>query len=312
LKKEEVKMKKLLFLICFVVLLALVSNASAVTYSWKTGLVNGDWFNPANWTVPPPGPTFAPLITDGTSMHNAGVVPTTPANGIFITSGDATTLELRVGGASNPISTPPGQASDKFGYFTMNGGTLTTTNWLMAGTDSSGFRSGEIRMNGGSITVGTGTRTNGHLYIGSGRDADPNTAVVTGILRMIGGTIDAGGTFGVARRHTSGYVYLDGGTIYANNFTMKTLEGLPVGTTLAGTAYMNITGNGKVIITGDRTVAVASYITAGWLMGNGNDYEIQYDYDISNLGKTTVWAIPEPATICLLGIGALSLLRRKK
>jgi len=302
-------MKKLFYLVFFVVLLALVSNVSAATYSWKTGLTSGDWFTATNWTVAPPGPTFAPLITDGVSIHNAGVVPTTAANGIFINSGDAAALEIRVGGAGNPISSPPGLPSDKFGYLTMNGGTLTTANWLMAGTDSSAYRSGEFRMNGGAVILGTGTRTSGHLYIGSGRNADPNTAVVTGILRMTGGTIDAGGTFGVARRHTSGYVYLDGGTIYANNFNMKDPDTIVGG--LSGTAYMNITGSGKVIITGDKTVEVATYISKGWLMGNENDYEILYDYNISNPGKTTIY-VPEPATICLLAIGALSLLRRRK
>ena len=302
--------KKLFYLVFFVVLLALVSNVSAATYSWKTGLTNGDWFTATNWTVAPPGPTFAPLITDGTSIHNGGAVPTTAANGIFISGGNATALEIRVGGAGNPISVPPGQASDKFGYLTMSGGTLTTTNWLMAGTDSSAFRSGEIIMSGGAMTLGSGAvRTNGHLYIGSGRDADPNTAVVTGILRMTSGTIDAGGTFGVARRHTSGYVYLDGGTIYANDFNMKDPGTILGG--LSGTAYMNITGSGKVIIGGDKTGVIATYISKGWLMGNGNDYDILYDYNISNAGKTTIY-VPEPATICLLAIGALSLLRRRK
>jgi len=297
-------MKKLFFVISVVALLALVSNVSAATYSWKTGLTNGDWFTATNWTVSPP--SGAPLITDGTSMHNGGTVATTAANGIFITSGNATTLELRVGGASNPTSLP----SDKFGYLTMSGGTLTTTNWLMAGTDSSGFRSGEIIMNGGAMTLGSGAvRTNGHLYIGSGRDLDPNTAVVTGILRMTSGTIDAGGTFGVARRHTSGYVYLDGGTILANDFNMKDPGAILGG--LSGTAYMNITGSGKVIINGDKTGVIATYISKGWLMGNGNDYDILYDYNISNAGRTTMY-VPEPATICLLAIGALSLLRRRK
>jgi hypothetical protein len=270
------KMKKLFFVISFVALLALVSNVSAESYSWKTGLVNGDWFTSTNWTVAPP--SGAPLITDGTSMHNAGTVPTTPANGIFINSGDATTLELRVGGAANPTSLE----SDKFGYLTMNGGTLTTANWLMAGTDSPGLRSGEIIMNGGSMTLGTGTRTSGHLYIGSGFSTMTSANIITGILRMSGGTINAGGTFGVAKNHTSGYVYLDGGTIYCNNFTIKEDNG-------AGTAYMNITGDGKVIINGDKTAAVAGYIAAGWLTGNGNDLDIQYDYNPAT-NKTKVYA----------------------
>jgi hypothetical protein len=307
LEEKIMKKKNVCYLVSLIFVLALVSNVSAAVYVWKTTNTNGDWFTATNWTVSPP--LGAPLITDGVTLHATYPAPTTAANGIFINSGNATTLEFRVGGAPNPISSPPGTASDKFGYLTMNGGTLTTTNWLMVGTDSSGFRSGEVIMNDGNMILGTGTRTNGHLYIGSGRDADPNTAVVTGILRMISGTIDAGGTFGVARRHTSGYVYLDGGTILANDFTMKD-PGLIVGG-LSGTAYMDITGSGKVIINGDKTGKVATYIANGWLMGNGNDYDILYDYGITNPGKTTIY-VPEPTTICLLSIGALSLLRRRK
>jgi len=37
-----------------------------------------------------------------------------------------------------------------------------------------------------------------------------------------------------------------------------------------------------------------------------------YDYNVRNPGKTTVSAIPEPATIALLGFGGLVLRRRKR
>jgi hypothetical protein len=72
---------------------------------------------------------------------------------------------------------------------------------------------------------------------------------------------------------------------------------------------LDISGNGKFILDGDKTQTIAQYIGNGWLTGNGNDYEITYNYD-SGSNKTTVF-VPEPTTICLLGLGLFGLIRRK-
>jgi PEP-CTERM motif len=48
------------------------------------------------------------------------------------------------------------------------------------------------------------------------------------------------------------------------------------------------------------------------IIGYGGAGTVMYDYDITNPGQTTVWAVPEPASMMLLGVGALALLRRKK
>ncbi len=66
-------------------------------------------------------------------------------------------------------------------------------------------------------------------------------------------------------------------------------------------------GSGKVVLNGDKTGVVQGYIDNGWIKSNGVD--IKYADVTYNAGKTTI--IPEPATICLLGIGLFGLLRRK-
>jgi hypothetical protein len=46
--------------------------------------------------------------------------------------------------------------------------------------------------------------------------------------------------------------------------------------------------------------------------GEGQYYVATHFKSPSDITGTSVWATPEPATICLLGLGALSLLRKRK
>jgi hypothetical protein len=97
-------------------------------------------------------------------------------------------------------------------------------------------------------------------------------------------------------------VNLLGGTIYANDLLMNGAVG--------GKSNL-IINDGFLVLNGDDTAAIDGWIGLGAIRTTIPGGSVLSAYDPDSM-KTTVWAIPEPATICLLGIGALSLLRRRK
>jgi len=288
-------MKKLFILF---LLLATTSSAwAAGTCDWwdEAGPAPGytsrdrDWFNPANWvwsdnTLPAPG---IPTATLDVKTHRTLAAPYTLTP--IIADGDAVANVINIGGV--------GANAEPYGQLTINSGSLTVANGLRCGGSSSSKRSGQLFVNGGIIYAPA------YLAVGYGPGTTSGT---TGWLYMTAGDVNVG-TFDIGRvAGTNGYADISGGTIYANDFRMR-----PAGGT--GIVSLNLSGTGKIIINGDKTQVVVGpdndlvdWIDSGWI-----NPEVLYDYDISNPGKTTLY-IPEPATLCLLGIGALSLLRRRK
>jgi T5SS/PEP-CTERM-associated repeat protein len=148
---------------------------------------------------------------------------------------------------------------------TMTGGSLTTSGtscWVILGYGAA---------NKGTFTVSGGTATFGdNFYVGFGGK---------GYLQMTGGTITVGLVFGIAQNTGSiADVNLYGGTINANGtFNMTSGGGLDITT-------------GTLIVNGDVTTLINTYITNGWITAYGGTGTVNVSYNTPNVGKTTVTA----------------------
>jgi hypothetical protein len=150
---------------------------------------------------------------------------------------------------------------------TMNGGTLSSGNWLMIGIDTSG-KAGTFTMTGGTISLGQTIAGDGHLWIGYKS---------TGTFTMNGGTVNVPGKFGLSFSGGTANAYLNGGTITTHDFSMTS------------SSRIDIT-NGKLIMDGNQTATVNGYISSGWITAFGGTGTVSVDYNITNPGKTTVMA----------------------
>ncbi|UCD52045.1 MAG: hypothetical protein JSW27_05280 [Phycisphaerales bacterium] len=165
-----------------------------------------------------------------------------------------------------------------------------------------------LDITGGSLTaagayVGVDSPSgHGILNISGGRFATGSLQIGwrgTGTLNMTGGTVELSDNLVVPGLTGTGTVNLRGGTIYADELRLTSESGL-----------VDV-GAGTLILDGDDTETLQTFIDDGWLVAYEGQGILHVDYDVTNPGKTTVTATalldPHPADGGLVSPGQVEL-----
>ena len=267
--------------------LGLVSIASAVDTYWNGG--TGDWNTASNWDagLPDASTSLGALVNaDGSIVNVTGTGAN--AHRLFLGYAGTATQTLNVRGE---LTVPNaysgcGKVAGPTGTINVN----TGGNFVTKGISVGDAGVGTLNMYGGRLQVGV----------------DAATVLKSGIA-------------GAWQNAGTGTVNLYDGVLDMS--LLGNLSGddakLRMATHASATATLNIAGGSLILpgnITDLRTQGVATLNAAGvHLQAYGVEYVgdtmFAYSFDGTN---TTITAIPEPATIALLGLGGLALLRRKR
>jgi hypothetical protein len=267
-------MKRLCFLICFVLALGLLSSdAEAVFYAWTGEASDGMWNNPLNWDqgeVPP------------YDSGDVGIGDQTYGSLITIPAGfDAS---CTWGSEYGTIFGPEfGMDLDIYGSISYK--------WYIASVADDPAAPSVINMYPGSSIYGAEGIAIGDTWWYSGgpystlnmygdASVDINWIWLGGHVNMYGGTLD-----------------ISGGVAMSGNIADELIR-------------IDVRG-GTLILPDAFTDTVNDWISRGILLAYGGVGDIIIDTEV-NPGRTTVTAIPEPSTIALMCLGGLALIRRKR
>jgi len=161
------------------------------------------------------------------------------------------------------------------GRLTINaGGEVTVTNVLFVGASATGI----VTNDGGTL------RITSHLWAGSG-------AVGVGTIVIAnGGVISVGGNIGLGTINASS---ASGGkaSVYVQEGGVLDLNQISDVNSIQQNSVLDISGTGKVTISGDRVAAISAYTNVGRITAYGGLGTVGIDYNNTNPGKTTLSAI---------------------
>ena len=260
--------RKLISLISFILVLGLVGNTLADDFIWDNSSGDSFWRNPENWDLnklPDAGETGGDAVYINWLRDPTEVIidADTEARCWSVTiSNDSVGgqgyVHLHVTGGTLLAGNLLRVGREQFGMFTIDDGTVTCSAFQLGRKDPS---KGVVYINGGTITVSTNTR------------------------------VPRGGSQGSE-------LHLNGGFLYTGGLVMNDPDDPLSGTN----GSMDIAG-GVLVLTGeeDKTEQIKEYVQNGWITAYGLKSGelttdgllalVQMDYNVSNPGMTTVWAI---------------------
>ena len=247
-------------------------------------------------------------LTDDLEVAHNGAVGVLTTSGGEITGNDSFDIGRRgngtvfmSGGVISDISGDLAMAADPGGTdrLLMTGGEILIDDDMNLGDDGG---KASVVMAGGYIYV------NDELKITNGDEAGTEGTV------MLGGVVSSDDHDDDDQ--TPEIVTIDAlGTIDAKRINMSNAGAEDV------TAWVDFQLGGLLLLRdGDKTGDVQGYIDDGYFLttyvgdyfGEGIAASVGYDFDDTIADGTAVYLVPEPATIALLGLGLLTLRRRKR
>jgi len=262
---------------CFKLMLLVVVFSVGVAFAAEPVGDSAPWFSN--------GASDGGLWTTGGNWWR-GTAPTSTEDVGHDNGGGTLTVNSSMGGVyANSLYVGDWGPGSSQAYFSMDSGLLVLEEELMIG-----YRD----YDSGSWTDGEGVEHTWENW-GNGSATIHDGIVAVGTTLGIGSTFKDG--FGGV-----GELHIDGGIIRAGVLTFGVIDPNIPGTALS----VDITG-GKLMLAGIITILdprVTAFGGVGYL---------EFNYEADQEGYTTITGvIPEPATIAMLGLGGLALIRRKR
>jgi hypothetical protein len=282
-------------LVCLLLVLGLAGIASAANVDW-TGVGDGStWENPYNWEEEPipsgiyrlPNSADRAKLHDGPGASHFQVLSSAQTVGNIQSTYANVTTTIKNGASLTLVS-------GQYDMYTGAGDTITTT--IDAG--------GSVTLTAGIFHIGRyhATSWNGDVVVNvSGSVTATSGGVTVGTRSM--------GTPGTGSGGSSTLNIYDGGVVTCDAFSM-----VPDSDNISKDADLRLYDTGKLVvqgITGLKYVTIRDYLEGGGLIF-GDDVDGNAEIILDYINDEIIVQIPEPATIAMLGLGGLALIRRKR
>ncbi len=283
-------------LISLVLVLAIAGVASAADFYWNSNVASGNYSVMTNWKIG--GTATSPLATS-TQGYGDQMWARPSLNGSLGATASIT-INVDVAAYTSRLNINTGTPTLNIldGVTLTNNGTISATGWQFYNTTL-----GVVNIDG-SLLNERGDTTQMTVKIGGSGNGSSNTININdGGIMTVKNTATHNALFAIGNTQTAaGSAYVNiaaGGLLDVDSYTFGLLANKKI----------TIASGGLMKVRGDATTQIGTDITAGNIAGEwAGSLRVWTETE----GGQTYTYVPEPATVALLGLGSLMLLRRKR